>query len=378
MDTLRNTWVEVNLNNIVNNIREVRNNLKGNAKIGAVLKANAYGHGAIEVAKVMIEENVDYLCVASLNEALEIRKIYKDIPILVMGYISNEHIHIAIKNNITMTIFNIEQAINVSNMSTELSKVGKIHIKVDTGFNRLGFKAGEELINIIKQIHDLKNINIEGLFSHLALKDLDSDYKQFNLFTNTIEQIEKEGINIPIKHICDSIGAALYPNYHMDMVRIGASLYGYNGRKSSMNLKPALIFKSKISLIKEIEKGEGVSYDYTFVANHKMKIATIPCGYGDGIPRILSNKGYVTINNERAKIIGTICMDQCMVDITHIKDVNEDDEVIFYGENGIKLAQVANWANTNRNEILSLVSRRVPRVYYKDNKIVKILDYLSL
>lgn len=377
MDTLRNTWVEVNLDNLSDNIKEIRKMLKDNTKIGAVLKANAYGHGAIEVAKVMIEEDVDYICVASLNEALEIRKIYKDIPILVMGYISNEHIHIAIKNNITITIFNIEQAIKVSNICSELSKIGKIHIKVDTGFNRLGFRVDKELIDTIKEIVNLKNLYIEGMFSHLALKDVENDNKQFYLFDNIIEQIEKEGINIPIKHICDSIGAVAYPNYHMDMVRIGASLYGYNGRKSSMDLKPVLTFKAKISFIKEIEKGEGISYDYTFVANQKMKIATIPCGYGDGIPRILSNKGYVTINNQRAKIIGTICMDQCMVDITQIKDVFVDDEVIFYGESGIKLTQVASWANTNRNEILSLVSRRVPRIYYKDNKIVKILDYLS-
>ena len=378
MDTLRNTWVEINLDNVVSNIKEIRKIIKDNTKIGAVLKANAYGHGAIELAKVIIEENVDYICVASLNEALEIRKLCKDIPILVMGYVSNENLHLAIRNNITLTIYNTEQAINISNVSSKISKIGKIHIKIDTGFNRLGFKVGEGIVDIIKEIVNLKNIYVEGIFSHLALKSLECDCKQFDLFNKVINEIEREGIIIPIKHICDSIGAVVYPEYHMDMVRIGASLYGYNGRKSAMNLKSVLTFKSKIAFIKEIEKGEGVSYDYTFVATKKTKVATIPCGYGDGIPRILSNKGYVTINNQRAKIIGTICMDQCMVDVTHIEDVCEGNEVIFYGENGIKLEQVANWANTNRNEILSLVSRRVPRIYYKDNKIVKILDYLSL
>jgi len=253
MNTLRNTWVKVNLDNLENNIREIKKNIKEGTKIGAVLKANAYGHGVIEVAKVMIQENIDYLCVASLNEALEIRKVYKDFPILVMGYIDDENINIAIKNNITMTIFTKEQAINVSKISYELCKIGKIHIKFDTGFNRLGFKIEEGLIDTIKEIKNLKNIHLEGIFSHLALKDLESDYKQFHLFDKVIKQIEDEKINIPIKHICDSIGAVAYPDYHMDMVRIGASLYGYNSRKSSMNLKPVLTFKSKISFIKEIK-----------------------------------------------------------------------------------------------------------------------------
>lgn len=376
MRLLRPTYVEIDLDIIKHNINEIKKFIAKNTKLGAVIKANAYGHGAIEVARVLEEENIDYICVAGLNEAIELRNNNIKLPILVMGYTPDDCLDIAIQNNITLTIFSKEQAEILSNKSKKITSKTNIHIKIDTGFNRLGFKINESLPSTIYYIYNLPNINVEGIFSHLALKDIESDYEQFNKFIKLLDKIKC--IDIPIKHICDSIGMVSYKDFHMDMVRVGASLYGYNSRKSKMNLKPAMTFKSKFAQIKTIKKGEGISYDYSYIADKEMKIGTVLCGYSDGIPRSLSNKGYVYVNGKRANILGKICMDQCIVDLTDIKDVvSMDSEVIFYGNGGPKLLDVANLADTNRNELLSIVSRRVARVYIKDKKIYKILDYLS-
>lgn len=375
MKLLRPTYVEIDLDIIKHNINEMKKIIDKDTKLGLVIKANAYGHGAVEIAKILEEENVDYICVAGLNEAMELRNNDIKAPILVMGYTPDDCLDVAVKNNITLTIFSKEQAENLSNISNKLSEKSKIHLKVDTGFNRLGFKINEDLPSTIKYIYNLPNINVEGIFSHLALKDEESDYEQFNKFTNLLDEIDH--LDIPIKHICDSIGMVAYKDFHMDMVRVGASLYGYNSRKSIMDLKPAMTFKSKFAQIKNIKKGEGISYDYSYVANKDMKVGTVLCGYSDGIPRILSNKGYVYVNGKKANILGKICMDQCIVDLTDIDDVDMNSEVIFYGNGGPELLDVANLADTNRNELLSIVSRRVARVYIKDKEIVKILDYLS-
>ena len=375
MKLLRPTYVEVDLDIIKHNINEIRKVIDKSTKLGAVVKANAYGHGAIEVAKVLEEENVDYICVAGLNEAVELRKNNIKLPILVMGYTLDDCLEIAIQNNITLTIFSKEQAEILSNKSKKINQKSKIHLKVDTGFNRLGLKINESLSSIIHYIYNLPNIKIEGIFSHLALKDVKSDYEQFNKFTKLLHKIKD--LDIPIKHICDSIGMVAYKDFHMDMVRVGSSLYGYNSRKSIMDLKPAMTFKSKFAQIKTIKKGEGISYDYSYVANKDMKVGTVLCGYSDGIPRILSNRGYVYVNGKMANILGKICMDQCIVDLTDIDDASMDSEVIFYGNGGPDLLDVANLADTNRIELLSIVSRRVARVYIKDKEIVKILDYLD-
>ena len=375
MKLLRPTYVEVDLDIIKHNINEIRKVIDKSTKLGAVVKANAYGHGAIEVSKVLEEENVDYICVAGLNEAVELRKNNIKLPILVMGYTPDDCLEIAIQNNITLTIFSKEQAEILSNKSKKINQKSKIHLKVDTGFNRLGLKINENLSSTIHYIYNLPNIKIEGIFSHLALKDVESDYEQFNKFTKLLHKIKD--LDIPIKHICDSIGMVAYKDFHMDMVRVGASLYGYNSRKSIMDLKPAMTFKSKFAQIKTIKKGEGISYDYSYVANKDMKVGTVLCGYSDGIPRILSNRGYVYVNGKMANILGKICMDQCIVDLTDIDDASMDSEVIFYGNGGPDLLDVANLADTNRNELLSIVSRRVARVYIKDKEIVKILDYLD-
>ena len=375
MDLLRPTYAEVNLDNINNNINEVKNYISNETKLAIVVKANGYRHGAVEICKNINNEMVDYICVAVLSEALELRNNNINTPILVMGYIPNSYFKLAIKNHITITVFSIDQAIIIDNICKSLNTIGKIHIKIDTGFNRLGFKIENNTLNDLKHILNLKNIFVEGIFSHLALKDEKSDYEQFNRFKLLTDELLKYK-DIPIKHICDSIGMVAYKEFHLDMVRVGASIYGYNSRKSSLKLKEAISFRSKIIQIKRVSKGEGISYDYSYIAPKDMYIGVIPCGYSDGIPRQLSNKGYVVVNNKTCKIIGKICMDQMIIDITNLKEEDYDKEVILYGEDGPSILEIANICDTNRNEILSLLSRRVDRVYIKDNKIIKKLNYI--
>lgn len=364
MQISRPTWVEINLENLKYNINQIKKVVGYNVVLGAVLKANAYGHGIVEVAKAIEDTEVGYIFVATLSEALELRDNNIKVPILVMGYIQYEFIEIAIKNNITLTVFENNQAEKISCIASKIGKVCKIHLKIDTGFNRIGFKFKKENIDInnIYKIFNLENIQVEGIFSHLALTNKEEDYKQYNRFIDIVKKIEKYRV-IPIKHICDSIAMCRYKQFHMDMVRVGAGIYGYTSIDSNLMLKQVMTFKSKIIQVKDIDIGEGISYDFTFRANRKMKIGIVPCGYGDGIPRELSNRGYVIINGKRADIIGKICMDYSFIDLTNLREDDYNKDIIFYGENGPDLSDVASLANTNKNEILSRVSKRVYRLY---------------
>ncbi|TCU71682.1 alanine racemase [Tissierella praeacuta] len=377
---MRNTWVEIDLSNLEYNLSQARKMLKSKTKIAGVVKANAYGHGSIHIAKALIENGIDMLAVACLTEAIELRKYYSDIPILIMGYTPSDKLKFAVQNNITITIFSLEQAIILSDIGEMLNKEVTIHIKIETGFNRLGLKIDSNIISIIEKIYNLKNIRLEGIFTHFALKTKETDKIQYELLMNVIHKLEAKGIYIPIKHICDSIGMVIYPEYHLDMIRLGSLMYGVQtSSKKEGSLRSVMTFKTEISQVKEIQAGEGVGYDYSFVAKKKTIVGTLPVGYADGYMRALTGKGEVNINGKRAPIIGKICMDQCMIDLTNIPYAKVGDEVILLAGNskdGITLDEVAEKINTNRNEVLSVISRRVPRVYIKKSKPICIVDYL--
>lgn len=377
---IRNTWVEINLDNLKHNIKQAKDIIGENTKLAGVLKADAYGHGAIYSAKTMIENGVEMLAVACITEAIELRRHYSEIPILIMGYTTDEQLPLAVENNITMTMFSLEQAKKLSEIAKDLNKEAKIHIKIDTGMNRLGLKVKPETIDTIEEISKLDNVIIEGIFTHLALKTTETDMEQCELFMEVINKLESRNINIPIKHICDGIAMVIYPKIHLDMVRVGSYLYGgqpdYVGREST---KPVMSFKTKIAHIKEIEKGEGVGYGYSFVAEKKTIVGTLPVGYSDGYLRCIQEKGEVSVLGKRAPIIGKICMDQMMIDLTNIPEAKVGDIAVLIGEgpeDNISLIEVAAYADTNRNEILSGISRRVPKVYIENNKIIDIVDYL--
>ncbi|WP_353097152.1 alanine racemase [Tissierella praeacuta] len=377
---MRNTWIEVDLSNLEYNLFQARKMLKPETKIAGVIKANAYGHGSIHIAKTLIENNVDMLAVACLTEAIEVRRHYSDIPILVMGHTSNDKLKFAVQNNITLTIFSLEQAIRLSEIGELLNKEATIHIKIETGFNRLGLKINSSIINIIEKIYNLKNIKLEGIFTHFALKTYETDKKQYDLFIEIIHKLEDKGIHIPIKHVCDSIGMVKYPEYHLDMIRLGSFMYGVQPSAIKEEfLKLVMTFKTQISQIKEIQKGEGVGYDYHYIAKDRCVVGTLPVGYADGYMRCLTDKGEVSVKGKRAPIIGKICMDQCMIDLTNIPEAKEGDMVILFGgdyQNYISIDEIAAIADTNRNEVLSVISRRVPRVYIKDSNLIDIVGYL--
>ncbi len=380
------TWAEVDLNKLENNIEEIKKTLKPRTKICGVVKANAYGHGSVGIARFLQFKGVDYLSVARIEEALEIRESGIYIPILVMGYIksfstskidneqNNFSMEDAVKNNIDVCIYSIESAKELDYICESLNKIAKVHIKIDTGMNRIGFKS-EEALESIKYIASLKNIKIEGIFTHFATadeKNKEFTLKQKNIFDNLIRDLNSVNINIPIKHIANSAGIIDIGDLNYDMVRCGIIMYGcYPSDEvniSKINIRPILTLKTTVAHIKTISIGEGVSYGLKFKASKETRIATITIGYADGFFRIQTNPK-VSINGKLYNVVGRICMDQCMVEIDDDSDIKVGDEVVVFGD--IKDSTVQNLAddiNTINYEVLCAISPRVNREYiYRDN-----------
>lgn len=385
LDEIRPVWAEINLDNLANNIREVRRVTNEGTLITAVIKANAYGHGSIEAAKVFLKNGADRLAVATLSEAIELRRVNIDVPILILGSIPRNQYNLALKHDITLTIYNYEDAKVLSEILEASGKTLNIHIKIDSGMGRIGFLPTDESISDIIRISKLPNINIEGIFTHFATADeKNKEYTrlQYERFSTVVNKLEERGLFIPIKHVSNSAAIIDLPEYNLDMVRAGIVLYGYypsnEVNKDRINLKPAMTLKAKISNLKTVSKGTGISYGQIFVAERESKIATIPIGYADGFTRLLSSKAEVLLNGRRAPIVGRICMDQCMLDVTEIEDVNIGDEVVVfgYGDGCPDADEIAEKLDTISYEVLCAVGRRVPRVYIQNGTVVGIEDYL--
>jgi len=370
---LRPTWAEIKLSNLTHNLKIIRKIIGQETKIIAVIKADAYGHGAIPIGKKLEELNIDYLAVATLEEAIELRENNIKKPILVFGFVYPKDLFYFFKYNLTPSIFSLETAKKLNDLASKYKKKINIHIKVDTGMNRLGFRH-EKALEAIKKISSLNYLKIEGIYSHLSSSKIKNDnfnFIQFERFKKILEQLEKFKINIPLRHLANSGAIANYPEFKLNTVRIGEILYGFSDfyfKKTNKRIptKPLLSLKSKIIFLKELKKGEPVSYDRTYLTKRKTKIATIPLGYADGYPRPLSNKGYALIKGQKAFIVGNICMDLLMLDVSKIKDARLLDEVIFIGKNKnqeIKVKEIASLAQTIEDEIVSRIGKRVPRVY---------------
>lgn len=368
------TFAIIDLDAIKHNVREIKRKFE-NIDIIFVLKADAYGHKATEIFKLLIEEGSDKFAVANLSEALELRKIDRNVEIIVLGRIAPANIKIALENSISFTIFSKESWCNLYEViNSSCYEDVKIHIKINTGFNRLGFNTDEDSIKIIKEIQECKNVTIESAYSHFALTDYESDVEQFNKFNKFIKQLESKNIKIPKKHIADSITSVDYPWARLDMVRIGALIYGLKADRRSyekFDLKYSMKLYTTITQIRHIKAGEGVGYDYLFKAKNDTKIATLAFGYADGYPRNIWNKSYVLINGKKAYFTGLMCMDQCMVDVTSIDDVKEGDKVLIYevdSDSEVSLAKISKMADTNKNNIISSLAKRVVRVYKSEGK----------
>ncbi|MBS5934024.1 MAG: alanine racemase [Clostridiales bacterium] len=376
----------INLDAICNNIDEVRRNINDNTKIMAVIKADGYGHGAVALATAL-KDKVDAYGIAIIEEGIELRLAGFEKPILILGFTPHQQYEDLLKYDISQTVFQYDMAKRLSDIAVSLGKQAKIHIKIDTGMTRIGFKDTVESIQIIKEISKLPNLIIEGLFTHFACAD-ESDKtsvrKQLSRFLVFADKLEKEGIHIPVKHVSNSASIIDLPEANLDMVRSGIVTYGMypsdEVNKNSLMLQPALTLKSNVVYVKEVEAGTGISYNSTYITEHDSVIATIPVGYADGYPRQLSSKGRVLIHGKSAPIVGRVCMDQFMVDVTNIPDVKEGDMVTLIGRDGdesISIEEVANLVGSFNYELVCDIGKRVPRVYYKEGKKVGTADYYN-
>ncbi|MCL2194552.1 MAG: alanine racemase [Oscillospiraceae bacterium] len=365
------TWIEVNLDHIAHNVAAMRARMQGDTKLLLSLKANAYGHGAVELAR-FLQDKCDYFGLACVDEAVELRRAGIATPMLLLGYTASAQYAEAIADDLTLTIYTLEQAQELSRAAQALGKTATVHIAVDTGMSRLGFADNAQSLEDVAQITTLPNLHVEGLFTHFACADdvdkaetTHTQYRRFDAVAATLAQI-------PIKHACNS-AALIDFDQHYNMVRAGIALYGLYPTvhglhpsdevdKSALPLRPAMAWKTRVSHVKTVPAGTGVSYGHTFVTTRETRVATLPVGYADGYPRALSNTGHVMIAGQPAPILGRVCMDQCMVDVTDIPGVTAGDEVVLVGE-GITMEQLADWCGTINYEACCRVSARVQRLY---------------
>ncbi|HSQ33656.1 MAG TPA: alanine racemase [Peptostreptococcaceae bacterium] len=378
------TWAEINLDNIRFNLRNIKKLLKEDTKICGVVKANAYGHGSVEISKVLINEGVDYLAVARLEEAIELRQSNIIIPILCLGYIDENSLEDAVKNDIYITVYSYESAYKLNEICKKLGKKSKIHIKIDTGMSRIGFLPNTKSVDDIQNIYKLSNIIIEGIYTHFAVadeKDKDFTYKQVDRINYIIKELENRDVYIPIKHVSNSAATMDCYDLHFNMVRCGIILYGHypsdDVKKEVLPLKPTMTLKTKVAHIKELDSDVGISYGLRYKTVEKAKIATLPIGYADGFTRLLTDKAKVKVNGKIFPVVGKICMDQCMIKINENDDIKIGDEVIIFGEgDDIRIENLANELETINYEMLCMIARRVERVYVEGNVILQKTNYL--
>ncbi len=385
-DFFNRAWVEINLENIAHNIKEVRKLISKDVKIMAVVKADAYGHGFLETSRMLLQGGADYLAVAFIDEAKQMRKNGIDAPIIILGYTAPEYAYDMVNLNITQTVYDYNAAKAISEAAVLMGREAKIHIKVDTGMARIGFTVSNEAINTVMSISTLPMLEIEGIYTHFASSEEQdtgfTDY-QFDRFIDFCKKLEDIGLQIPIKHACNSSAVIRFPHMHLDMVRPGIMLYGLNPSSDvyagKVTLKPAMELKAKIVYIKTVPAGTHVSYGRLYTTEKETKIATIPLGYADRCSRVLTGKAKMSTNGELVPVIGRICMDYCMVDVTNIDDIKVGDEVIVFGKKGdssIFVEDIAENIGTISYEIVSVIGKRIPRVYLRDGKVVSVLNYL--
>ena len=386
------SWAEVDLDAIAHNVNEIKKKLARNTEIMGVVKADAYGHGVFETAQTILDSGASRLAVSMLDEAIQLRHMGINVPILILSYTEPSRAAELICNDITQTVYSIELAKSLSEAAVKLNKNIKIHIKIDTGMTRVGFAPGYAAVKNVAEISKLPGIIVEGLFTHFSKADEEDTaytFMQFERFMSICAELKRIGIIIPIKHVSNSAAAINFLELQLDMIRPGIILYGlypsHETNKGILDLKPAMTLKSSVIMIKKVDCGTSISYGGNFVTSRPSYIATIPIGYADGYLRSLSNRAKVLIKGRLVPIVGNICMDQCMVDITDIvgntsdEEVKIGEEVVLFGrqgENEINVTELADIIGTINYELVSIIGKRIPRMYIKDGKVIKVLNYL--
>lgn len=369
----KRTWAEINLSNLEHNYRALRGMLPRGCRFVGVVKANAYGHGVIPVAKKLEELGTEYFAVACLDEAIELREAGIATPILILGPTPAAFSSQLLQYNLTQAVQDAVEASVLSEMAVQADKPLKIHIKVDTGMSRLGFLCDEEHADVsveeIAKVCSLPNLQAEGIFTHFANADGDEDYsmRQLTRFLDVLDKLSAKSVNFEIRHCAASAAVLNYPCAHLDMVRPGIALYGHYPDPSCEDLDgpgliPVMTLKTRIAALRELSAGTCISYGCTHTLNRDSRVAVLPIGYADGFDRLLSNRTEMMVAGQRVPVLGRICMDMCMVDVTEIPDVNVGDEVIVFGSE-FPLEEKADTVGTIQYEMLCGVSRRVPRIY---------------
>ncbi|MBW1962528.1 MAG: alanine racemase [Deltaproteobacteria bacterium] len=381
------TWAEIDLRAIAHNVRALRQITDSKARLMAVVKANAYGHGVMEVTKTALKHGAELLGVARIHEGIQLREAGFDAPVLILGYTPSCYAESMVHFDLTPTISSYLQAKALSDAVCGIGKKIRIHLKVDTGMGRLGIlpdsrryiptgkKSTTSALEEVAAIASLPGVELEGVYTHFATADsADKSYaiKQFEIFLDFLEKLRQIGIEPAVRHTANSAAIIDMPETHLDLVRAGISLYGLypsgEVNKSRIELKPAMALKTRIAHLKKVPSGFKISYGITYETKTPTTVATVPIGYADGLNRLLSSRGKMLVYGLRAPIIGRVCMDQTMLDVGHIPDVQLDQEVVVFGEQGndcISIEEMASELNTINYEIVCSITNRVPRVYLR-------------
>ena len=369
----RPTWVEIDLSAIAHNTRQIQSLVGPNVRILASLKADAYGHGALKVARTVLHNGASMLGVATLSEAIPLREAGIHAPILVFGYIPHWQMREAVRLRLTLTLYSLESAQALSRAAQALNQAVKVHVKVDTGMGRLGIRAEgiAEIVGLLREITKLPHLELEGIFTHFAMADTqDQTHARMQLvqFQHVLQYIEGEHIRPPLVHTANSAAIFSLPEAHFDIVRPGIALYGLDPSSEvrlPAEFRPALSFKTQVAQVKDIPEGESISYGCTYTTDRSTRVAILPVGYADGFRRAPTNWGSVLVHGQEAPLLGRVCMDQCIIDVTHIPHVKVGDEVVLIGQQGtasFTAEQVAQRLGTINYEVVSEILARVPRV----------------
>ena len=383
MENIWRTWAEIDLDALQHNLEEIRKQIQKSTRVLAVIKADAYGHGAVGIVQELLKCGVTDFAVASVNEAVQLRQAGIQGNLLILGYTPDENLRQVVKAGVQQTMYSLSQAKLLQEIAAAQGRTIGIHLKVDTGMHRLGFADNEKSADEILAISQMPNISIEGVFSHFAgadQEDLTGAKKQLNRFQQFLKKLDEKGISIPLRHMANSGAILTMKEAEYDMVRPGLLLFGHFPsdacRLPDMDLRPVMTVKSRIAHLQIVPAGEGVSYGPSYWAKTPVRIATVPIGYADGFSRILSNKPLgLKIHGEIAPLVGNICMDYCMVDVSQVTGVAVGDEVIIYGKEH-PVEQFAEAMGTINYEVLCLLHKRIPRVYIKSGETIEIQDSL--
>ncbi len=390
LNYFKRIWAEIDLDAIAHNVSALRQLLPKDVAMMAVVKADAYGHGVEAVTRTLVEAGVDFLAVSSISEAIQLRRFEVSLPVLILGYTPPECAVQLAQHKLTQTVYSLPYAQALSKQATASGCQIQGHLKLDVGMGRLGFRADspQSMEDAVAACR-MPGLSVSGVFTHLPSADADGDpdgtitNSQIRLFQQQVAWLEQQGVSLIHRHCCNSAASLAYKSGYMDMVREGIALYGLapsNQVAGVVDLRPAMQLKTVVSMVKTMQAGDSLSYGRTAILPEQRRIATVCIGYADGYPRQLSGKGYMLVNGKKAPIVGRVCMDQLMLDVTGIDHVEMGTEVTVFGTSNqaiLPVDEVAALCNTIHYELVCVLGKRVPRVYRKNGNTIGVTDYIG-